>query len=223
MPSLDHIFGLGLTISLEYDEGSTTQFMLSRVEEVEPDCLWVAMPMRAAMFVPLPIGTPVIVHIKREDAVYTLHTRVSGRRLQPAPMLELRATGEVQRRQQREYARLRITLIPTSAAVIEADGSERRLAATIVNLSAGGVFLRTRQSIEVGQRVRLAVDLPTPGGPITGLVEVLRVDVRRAERGRFVEAGCAFLDLSDHDRDLVTKFIFRFQTRPPRSGAGDAP
>jgi c-di-GMP-binding flagellar brake protein YcgR len=209
----DQVFAISLAISLEFEERETPQFLLSRVEDIDEDRLWVAMPMRAGMFMPLPVDTPVFAHIKKDDATYTLRTRVVARRLQPTPMLELLALGDVERRQQRQYVRLQIVLMPTLAAVIGDDGAETRLAATIVNLSAGGVMLRTRQPVEVGQRIRLNVDMPAPGGAISATTTVLRVDSRRAERGHYYEAGCTFDELTDRDRDLITKFIFRAQVR----------
>jgi c-di-GMP-binding flagellar brake protein YcgR len=220
-PRLEGIFGRHHTISLEYEEGDTPRFVLSRVEEVAPDRLWVAMPVRAATLLPLPRETPVMVHIRREDGVYTVPTRVAGRRLQPAPMLELAVLGEVERRQQREYVRLKIMLIPTSATVITATGEEERLAVTVVNLSAGGVLLRGRQPLEVGQTIRLVLDLPIPDGRIVATATVIRVEARRSERGLFHEAGCTLNDLDDRERDQITAFIFRFQARHARRETGD--
>lgn len=212
-PDVTDVFTVGLTISLEFDEGEVSQFSLSRVEEAEDDHLWVAMPTHGGMFVPLPVATQVMVHAKRGDVLYALRTRVVGRRLQPTPMLHLGAVSDIQQRQAREYVRLRIVLIPSYAAVIDDEGGETRFATTILNLGAGGALFRSRQALQIGQQVRFAVDLPAPGGSIGATGRVLHVDARRAERGVYHDAGVAFLDLSEHDRDLITKFIFRFQLR----------
>jgi hypothetical protein len=67
--------------------------------------------------------------------------------------------------------------------------------------------------------VRLTIELPSSERPFTAAAEILRVDSRRTDRGAYYEAGCNFLDLSDHDRDLITRFVFRFQARPASSGA----
>ena len=218
---LDTVFASDQTISLEYEEGDAPRFVLSRVEEVASDRLWVAMPMRASMLLPLPEGTPVIAHVRREDGVFTVRTRVISRRLQPVPMLELAALGEVERRQQREYVRLRIMLIPTCATLIGPEGEEERLAVTVVNLSAGGVLLRGRHALEVGQTIRLVLDLPIPDGALSGTARVIRVETRRSERGPFFEAGCTLHDIDDRDRDQITKFIFRFQARQVRRETSD--
>jgi len=211
--SLDQIFGISLAISLEFDEAEAPQFAVSRVEDVQGNRLWVAMPMRAGMYLPLPVNSTVAAHIKHEDATYVLPTRVVSRRLQPMPMLELQAIGEVQRRQQRQHVRLQIVLVPIMALIAGPDGTDVRLATTIVNISAGGALLRTRQKLTVDQEVHLSVELPVPDGAISITARVLRVETRRADRGLFYEAGCGFLDLADQDRDLITKFIFRAQTR----------
>jgi hypothetical protein len=113
--NLSQIFAAGLTISLEVEDAGVPQFLLSRVEEAHSDRLWVTMPVRSATFLPLPIESAVVVHVKHDDAGYTLYARVNGRRLQPTPMLELLPSGEIQRRQPRLNSRLRMTLIPTSA------------------------------------------------------------------------------------------------------------
>jgi c-di-GMP-binding flagellar brake protein YcgR len=219
--SLDAVFALNHTISLEYEEGDVPRFVLSRVEEVLPGRLWVAMPMRATMLLPLPRDTPVLVHIRRQDGAYTVRARVGGRRLQPVPMLELLAVSEVERRQQREYVRLKIMLIPSSALLVTPEGPEERLAVTVINLSAGGMLLRSRHTLEVGQTIRLVLDLPAPGGTLKGTATVVRVETRRSERGLFHEAGCILNDLSDQERDQITKFIFRFQARQARQETND--
>jgi c-di-GMP-binding flagellar brake protein YcgR len=210
---LEQTFRVGVTISLEYEEHGIPQFVLSRVEEAEGDRLWVAMPTRAGMFLALPVDTAMLVHIRKDEIVHTLHARVSGRRLQPTPMLELRPTSEIQRRPPREYVRLKIVLMPSYAALLGPDGGETRIAATIVNIGAGGVLLRTRQAVEVGQQARLSVELPGSIGAIATTVQALRVDTRRTDRGLYYEAGCVFVDLTDEERDLITTFIFRFQVR----------
>lgn len=219
--ALDQVFDVGLALSLEFADGGSRVHLLSRVENVAGDRLWVAMPMRAGMFIPLPVSTPVSVQIKREDALYVLPARVQGCRLQPCPMLELIPTGEIDRQQRRRHVRLQIVLVPALAALVADDGTETRLPATVVNVSGGGALVRTRQTIEVGQRLRLAIELPPPGGPIDCLSEILRVTVQRAERGYYYEASTHFLDLADRERDRITKFIFHFQSRMARREQGD--
>lgn len=219
--SLGQVFETGLAISLEYEENDRAHFVLSRVEETAGDRLWVTMPVRAAAFVPLALDMPVIAYVKHEDGVYLMHGRVTGRRFQPIPMLEITATSRIQRRPTREYVRLRIILVPTSLMLLSEDEPPARLAATIVNLSAGGLMLRTRQRLEVEQRLHLVVELPDQGDVVDTTISVLRVEPRRAERGCYYEAGCCFIDLSDHQRDLITAFIFRSQARPVRAESPD--
>lgn len=207
--SLSQIFGVGLTISLEYEEDGQAQYVLSRVEDLDKDVLWVAMPTRANMFLPLPLDTPVVAYVKHDDQVFLLHATISGRRLQPTPMLELTPSQKIERRQPREYARLRIALVPTSVVPLDGDEVGQRLAATIVNISAGGLLMRSRQEIPVGRRLHLVVELPVPNGLLDTELKVLRVDLRRAERGHYFEAGCSFVRLPARGKEIINMFVSR--------------
>ncbi|MCC6628033.1 MAG: flagellar brake protein [Chloroflexi bacterium] len=216
---LGQTFAPGLTIALEFEEESLTQHVLSQVTEAGGGRLWVTMPMRRAAYVPLPVDTLVMLHVKREEGAFALRARVIGCRWQPAPVLELASLGEIVRRPPREYVRLRVRLIPARVVVLDDDGGETRLAATIVNLSAGGVLLRSRQALRPGQQVALTIELPPARGVIHATTRVLRVDLRQAERGVYYDAGCSFIALTEADRDLITGFIFRSQVRQRQESA----
>jgi c-di-GMP-binding flagellar brake protein YcgR len=211
LPTLPELFKIGGAISLEVvDNGGGPRTFPSRVEDVLPDRLVVGMPMRAGMFVILPAGAPVMATIAREDATYVLPARVLGYRTEPFRLLELGAAGPIERRQQRHHVRLDITLTPRRAAVLGPDQTETPLRCTIVNLSAGGVRLRMAQPLEVDQRLRLTIELPS-AGLFAMTARVLRVTTYQAERSTSYEAGCRFLDLTVRDRDAITRFVLQTQ------------
>jgi c-di-GMP-binding flagellar brake protein YcgR len=218
--TLSKVFPIGQSVALEFEQGDTPQSALTRVEDIAEQSVLVAMPMRASMLIPLPPGTEVVLHAKRDDAAYMLPARVKTRLMQPVPMLDLVPTGPIQRGQQREHVRLRLMLTPSSATVLHDDQTETRLNATIINLSAGGVLIRVRQPLRVGQKIRLRVELPEAVGVVGAVAEVLRVDERGSERGQSYDLGCRFLDLNERTRDLIIKFIFRYQARLARQGTG---
>lgn len=213
--TLEHLFGVGQPVRLEFQHGDDLVRCPSRIEDHRQDRLWVGMPMQAGMIVIAAAGTTVLVSIVREDAPYVVPTRSIGHRQTPVPLLELAPTGRVERRQQREYVRLPLTLTP-SAMLLAGDGAEAPLAVTAVNISAGGLLLRTQQAVQVGQRIRLTAALPEPAGALNGVVEVIRVIRRQTERGRFNEVGCRFLDLNARDRDRITRFILQYQVKQAR-------
>jgi c-di-GMP-binding flagellar brake protein YcgR len=212
LPTLPELFKIGGAISLEIvEDGGGPRTFPSRVEDILPDRLVVGMPMRAGMFVILPAGVRVMAAVAREDATYVLPTRLHGYRNEPFRLLELGAAGPVERRQQRHHVRLDITLTPRRATVLGPDQTETPLRCTIVNLSAGGLRLRTPQPLEVDQRLRLTIDLLPSAGLFATTARVLRVTTYQAERSTFYEAGCRFLDLSVRDRDAITRFVLQTQ------------
>jgi c-di-GMP-binding flagellar brake protein YcgR len=216
---LEQVFVAGQTLTLVLSEDDAP--LPSLVEEVETDRLWVAMPLQAGSYLPLPTGVALTVRLLSPQGLFVLPAVVRGCRLQPAPMLELEPTGPIECIQRRRHARLQLILMPNRATVIAPDGSETRLPASIVNLSSGGALVRTRQPLAIGQHLHLIVELPPPGGSVDVVGEILRVTVQRAERGRYYDASLRFVALTDHDRDCITKFIFHVQARQARQQTGD--
>jgi c-di-GMP-binding flagellar brake protein YcgR len=94
------------------------------------------------------------------------------------------------------------------------------ISAIVVDLSAGGLLLRSRTPLSVGQQLLLDLDLPEPGGRLASLVEVVRLRPIQSERGQSIEAGCRFVDLPNRDRDRIVKFIFYCQAKLARTGTG---
>jgi c-di-GMP-binding flagellar brake protein YcgR len=223
LPALPELFKVGSAIAIEVvQKAGEIQTFPSRVEDILPDQLVVGMPMRMGMFVVLPAGMPVKVSVTREDATYLLPARVRGYRADPVRLLELLATGPVERRQQRHYVRLDVSMTPRRATVLSDNRTETPFACTIVNISAGGIRLRTLTLLEVDQRLRLNIDLSTAAGLFAMTARVLRVVAHQTERGTYYEAGCRFLDLSVRDRDAITKFILQTQAEHIRRSASRA-
>jgi uncharacterized protein (TIGR02266 family) len=76
------------------------------------------------------------------------------------------------------------------------------------DLSADGLFLKTRDGFEPGDTVGLAFTLPMPGGhPIHADAQVVRTEEARVEAHRSTGIGVAFRRLSARDRLEIARFV----------------
>ena len=87
----------------------------------------------------------------------------------------------------------------------EADEAARALRAYSLNLSVGGLCLKTRRHYRVGERLSLSLTFSSQEYQLTGVVDW--------ERGGAI--GVRFENLSPEDRDRLTKLVERHRiTRP---------
>lgn len=80
--------------------------------------------------------------------------------------------------------------------------------ATVDNLSAGGVYLRTALSLAAGRRIWF--NLRQPGEDLTLTAQILRVENATAQPGRRIYGyGCKFVNLLPRQETLLRSFVFQ--------------
>jgi uncharacterized protein (TIGR02266 family) len=98
---------------------------------------------------------------------------------------------------------------------VEFDSIEQFINEYVSNISKSGAFIRTRDPFPVGTRMRLRFTILAADPEILeGIGEVVRV----SERPRGM--GVAFVELTDHSRQLIEKLLTRRPVLPRRVGAG---
>ncbi len=86
------------------------------------------------------------------------------------------------------------------------------------NISGGGVCIITPEKLEPNERLLLEIDLPT-GEIIRSRAKVVWTSKFEFKGGRLetgYETGVEFLDISEHDRELVEKFVFEYLRYPEK-------
>ncbi|TQI65474.1 PilZ domain-containing protein [Clostridium sp. KNHs216] len=120
---------------------------------------------------------------------------------------DLQSLAEFERR---SFFRLKVS-IPTRAFLLQEDSSpeeeETKLfGVTVTDLSLSGVFITTREYLDIGQSFIMTLDLYDM--EVTFCCQVQRTEpVNYALNGY----GCSFLDNSTRQFDLLCKFIFEMQ------------
>jgi c-di-GMP-binding flagellar brake protein YcgR len=79
------------------------------------------------------------------------------------------------------------------------------------NISSGGICLIVNDTINIGDKLKLKISLPTlkkinSNGKVVWVEDFEIVGERREKR---YEAGIEFFGISDEDREEINKFVFR--------------
>jgi c-di-GMP-binding flagellar brake protein YcgR len=214
---IEHLFRIGAPVALEFERDDAWENLPSRVEESAADGLTVGMPLRMGMVVIVPVGATVRVIARRSDAAYIVPTRVVQHRNAPFPMLDVRPTGPIERRQQREFVRLPALITPRQVAAVGPKDLLTPLPAVVLDLSAGGLRLRSKRALSVGQPLKIVLDLPAPIGLLTAHATVSWVRQPAGQRDAPIEAGCRFVDLGQRERERLVRYILQTQAKQARA------
>lgn len=180
--------------------------------------LTVAWPMARLRFLPVQAGQVVRVEVARAgDALYTAEAEVLEAATEQRPRLTLQPTAAWQRVQRRRDVRLPVSIRASRAERLGQAGERSPILATILDISVGGVLVRSEQALQVGDQLELTFSLTGGGAPLRLRAETL--GVRRPDVGRARwEASCQFRETPLPARERIAQFI-RGQGEPLGSPA----
>ncbi len=190
----------------------------SRVEDIRPDRLVLAYPMRQLVPVRLKAGDQVTVEVTGERGVYRLETVVLGRDLGRVPVLVV-AAGEWVRHQRRDHFRVALGMAPAAARLLRPGAEGQPVRLLLRDVSGGGLGFVSDRPLQVGDRLEVELNL-NGGRPFPAQVEVVWVRPRAGPGGpaaRFpFEAGARFVGIDPAKQEAVVKFCLRKQLRQRR-------
>lgn len=142
--------------------------------------------------------------------MFSFRTVMLGAESVPSYILLLTQPEVAIQDDRREYYRQFTSVAPRYCAVLDGKGLERRrLHVLIMDISGGGMQLRSRERVDIGADVRLI--FPLDGDPmdldVTGRVQSVVSEVRA---GQF-RVHLKFVDISRPMRDRIIKYVFRQQ------------
>ncbi len=190
----------------------------SRVEDIRPDRLVLAYPMRQLVPVRLTVGDRVMVEAAGERGVYRLETMVLGRELGRVPILVV-AAGEWVRHQRREFFRVALGMAPVTARLLRPGAEEQPVRLLLRDISGGGLGFVSDRALKVGDQLEVKLNL-NGGRTFPAQVEVVWVKTRPSPDGpaaRFpFEAGARFVGIDPARQETIVKFCLRKQLRQRR-------
>jgi c-di-GMP-binding flagellar brake protein YcgR len=204
-------------IELRVETEDSVKYYRSRVEDSQGDKLIVALPVESSELVRAGIGFNLGIIKKSETGVFISKAQVAAKALEPVPLLTLRPQGQWERLQRRRDVRLQITLSPLEVIVFE-NGRERPVEAKILDISAGGLLIRSKERIHTFTRFKIKFELPGTPPPVEAEAEVVRVTSSEVNGWEHFNMGTRFVNLSPREKDRIVKFIFQEQIRRRRAG-----
>ncbi len=204
-------------VELRVGSGEQTRLVRAQVWKLLPDGLMVALPEEAQDLAASPEPYSVQVTRSGKDAVFVLDTRRIVPDAPATSLLILKQEGEWRRVQRRWDVRWRISL-DGQVRVSAAGGDKKTLGITILDISAGGLLIQSKQRLVEGERVTVLFQLPgQPASTIETDAEVVR-GVPVEESSGIFRTGLQFLALPERERERIVKFIFQTQARARRMG-----
>jgi c-di-GMP-binding flagellar brake protein YcgR len=125
--------------------------------------------------------------------------------------------------QRRNAFRQHVAVVPRSAHILYGGVARRNVRLGVIELSASGVCVRSKDELRNGDLLELVFDLaPSPSGRGRGVREVhVQARVRRIVRGeRLWDAGCAFEGIPESQAERIVKFVFAEQRATLRARRG---
>lgn len=211
-PSAAITLRTGQRVRLEWlDREEEPGVSSSIIEEVKDDMVYVLAPMLRLRAVSVPLGARVRVGLRLEAGYYTFTTEVWEQVYHPQALLGLRLPDEMERRDQRAYYRLPLTIQPEAAAVVDAEGQRiREVRATVVNLSGGGLEMVVPEPLRAGDQVSMQLRLDDL--PVSIMMRVRSVEDPGGGRFNY-RAHCQFIDPPRGLRERIIRFVYREQVR----------
>ena len=202
-----------MRLSVPDPDDSLHSYYTSTVRRVDQRGVLIDPPRVDGDELSLAAGEELVLFTQYHGRTYRFATKV----LEGGLQVLVEEPSEAKRMERRSFYRLLITIPLVSAEVIMESGAREPVKATIVDISGGGVRLRTDADLPEGTRLRLVFLLNG---------QELRAEAKSVHRstvegrGRSVrhELQCAFVDLSRAAQDLIVRFIFEKQREYSQRG-----
>jgi c-di-GMP-binding flagellar brake protein YcgR len=139
-------------LELELIQGDQTTNFITRIEDIEDNLLIVEAPVRLSGSLQLAIGQKLRATVNKKDAAYDFEVIVANIDSDKESLTSLKPISSAERSQRRRFVRIDIAG-DVSYRVLEIDQTGTSSlsldkSGELLNISAGGILLTTRESVE---------------------------------------------------------------------------
>ncbi|MGB9792047.1 MAG: flagellar brake protein [Thermacetogeniaceae bacterium] len=190
----------------------------SRVEEILPDAIVLAAPLKRGVVVPLRVGDTIKVNFYGKTGGYSFTTKVTATSYKKIPLIAVEKPQEFTKIQRRSYIRVparipvRFTLLDDQKQPTDLNSSSET-----IDISGGGVALLSSTPIPCGSYLEMELDVPRKG-TIRVLGKVARTEEKKTEYGKTTLLGISFVEIDESDRDKIIQYVFEIQREMRRKG-----
>lgn len=186
----------------------------SRVEDISPNRIVLAAPLKGQKTVPLEDGEVITVEYCGSSAVYSFTTRIVGTGKGHLPTITVESPQMIRRRQRRSFlrmkARIPVTLTPVSAGGNLSPPPIYQM--ETVDISGGGLMLKSPLPFPEGESLELEVSLPQRG-VVEALGKVVRVEMKKGGSSPCYMLGIEFTVIKEAERQKIISYVYELQRR----------
>ena len=190
----------------------------TRVEEINPDGMVLAMPTSKGFPIILPSGELFVGKFIIDGCVYRFDAKYLDKRHNPIPVWLTTLPINLTKIQQRHYVRIE-TAIQVLVKFCQTDqpDSEVELNALTKDVSGGGVLLITKQPIPLAKQVLVTIALPDSNEKMVLSGQVIRSEQPKPEQHLY-RVGVKFTNISEKQRSSIIRYVFKTQLERRNKG-----
>lgn len=194
-------------LSVLWDDG----VYKSVIGDVTEKYIAMSIPVNSGKYLPFSHGEKIEVVYYYENELYKFYSTVVGRKVDGVPLILFSIPSKLEKYQRRNFVRIPcINDVEFQMVAVKHNNSENLVEKNVckgilIDISAGGMKLLTKEDIKVGDTlfVNLNLVLDEEEIKVKGKVVTHSINVDKKNM-----CGIVFLDLDIKDREKIVKFTF---------------
>ncbi|MCY6370372.1 flagellar brake protein [Clostridium ganghwense] len=190
------------------------------VQDMKEGYLAISIPIKDTQYLPLRKGDRIEVLYYEGNSLYKFNSVVAVRKKANIPLIWITVPENYKKVQRRKFVRVSV-LLNVKCAVIDKDFSLNKAnisqlnfsEGTVVDLSGGGVRLKTK--LKIGNNNMLLIALPLDKGGI-----LIKGNVVRAEEDDIKNKICGinFIELQPAEQEKIIQYVFTIMREQMKKG-----
>ncbi|MCM0650433.1 PilZ domain-containing protein [Clostridium swellfunianum] len=189
------------------------EYYKSTIENVEEGFICISIPIKEGQYIPLRPGEQVEVLYYSDKDIYKFYTYAIGRRVDKIPIILLAYPKEIYKVQRRRFVRVPI-VCSIEYLKIGKNDEVKALKATMVDLSGGGMRIKLREELNLGDKIIAKIPIDNEFLEVKG--EIVRIEPE--EDSKRIICGVSFTELEERKREKVIRFIFQVMRDQMKKG-----
>ncbi|AEB75829.1 flagellar brake protein [Clostridium botulinum] len=194
----------------------------SDIQDIKEDCVAISIPIKDSDYLPLRKKDTVDVLYHDGNCIYSFSSMVVDRTNSNVPLIWVNSPKKFKKIQRRKFVRVSV-LYKGKFAVVdrmfkatkESIKNIKFMECNIVDLSGGGMRIRTRDNIEIEKESIITIILPMGNKSMLLKGEVKRIG---EDEANCKEYGIGFIDMSMRQQDEIIKYVFTIMREQMRKG-----
>ncbi|WMJ81351.1 flagellar brake domain-containing protein [Clostridium sp. MB40-C1] len=212
--------GINFNINSKVEVIYNDEAYLCDIQDTKDNCIAISIPMKEREYLPLNKGERIDVYYYDDKCIYEFTTTVVGRERKNIPLVWILSPERYKKIQRRKFVRISLLLDVKYAVVKEGVSlskdylSELKFSKAIaLDLSGGGMKLKTKEELKAGEHLIIAISLDGKGMMVRG-------KVIRASKDDLKENinGVKFEQMSLREQDRIIQYVFKIMREQMKKG-----